>query len=545
MTPAQAVLWQVVRQHRFGLAADAAYLLVAASSIRLLPAAVLHYKFDEQSLVVHSLALPCSFVVLHVLAIFSSISEQKKDSGYPTNMFVLPVTARFLVVWPMIHGCLALAALWLVIATQILWPAGINAPLLLPLVLLWLALAGMQAIGWIPLAQSWLRVAIAVPVYMALIGGAIVVAVLIEGLQLQASAVPRAIVIGVLMAFIGVAYAVARHSVAMARRGDSFDWRAWQRLQGRLLAWRKPAEHPFASAGWAQLWFECRGQAWFLPAMLAPLLLIMGLMMGGIEKHKLELGYRFLAIGLAVPAFVAGFLGAPTARQDAWSKYALGPFLATRPLTSTALVKAKFQMCAVSALITWLLALVLLTPVYFRPGLAQSLYEAAQAAGIARAAAITLLLGGASLALTWLQLVVSLWLGLTGREWVVNTVTFSFLGVMFVGGLCGFWVYLHPEWQPRAMALLPWAMHTAVVAKLILAANVILALVQSRLITLPTAVGLVGLWCVIIAGLLGAAVWLAPPSLVSASSLLPSLVILVPFSRLAVCPLALEWNRHR
>src|SRR5947207_7094217 len=44
MSPAQAMLWQVCRRHRWGLVADGAYLLVAAVAIRLLPAEFLQIK---------------------------------------------------------------------------------------------------------------------------------------------------------------------------------------------------------------------------------------------------------------------------------------------------------------------------------------------------------------------------------------------------------------------------------------------------------------------------------------------------------------------
>jgi hypothetical protein len=48
-----------------------------------------------------------------------------------------------------------------------------------------------------------------------------------------------------------------------------------------------------------------------------------------------------------------------------------------------------------------------------------------------------------------------------------------------------------------------------------------------------------------VAALLATGRWFVPAAIVSWTSLLAALVLLVPFSRLAIAPLALDWNRHR
>jgi hypothetical protein len=73
-----------------------------------------------------------------------------------------------------------------------------------------------------------------------------------------------------------------------------------------------------------------------------------------------------------------------------------------------------------------------------------------------KATAVILLAVALPVLLTWKGLVESLWIGLTGRPWLTNTIAFGF-AILFGGGtLFGVWVSLHPEWQPFLWSLVPW-----------------------------------------------------------------------------------------
>jgi hypothetical protein len=543
MTPVQAMLWQIGWRHRWWLAVDAAYLLAAAITIRLLPEAALRLTLGdlETPQIPYFLGSLCVFVMLHFIAVFSGVelshSERQRGSDFPTHLLVLPVTTRFLVVWPMLSGCLAAGLLWLFVATQVFWPGGIAAPLIWPMLLFAATIAGMQAISWTPVSPAWLRSTVAVPVLMAIVGGTFVAG--IYGFQ-------ASVCFLFLLPILGLAYAAALRGVGMTRRGDCYDWRSWQRLVDHVTSWRKPADHPFRSAARAQLWFECRGQGWLVPLIGGTVMFVMLFPLLGIEKQDVTIGWKVLLFLFAVPPFLGGMLGSALARRDAWSKAVIGPFLATRPLTSAALVKSKFQMCAISAVSTWLLAaLAAAVLVLVRAGLAHSLFQAVTAIGLWRAAVIILVIAGGSLVFTWLQMVSSLWMGLTGREWVVNVFTFGFIGLLTIGGMSGFWVFLHPEWQPWAVAASPWIEGILVTVKLAIAALVVAALLRQQQMNVHQVAMSLGLWCLIVAALLATGRWLLPAALISWSSLLAALVLFVPFSRLAIAPLALDWNRHR
>src|SRR5699024_4833563 len=127
-------------------------------------------------------------------------------------------------------------------------PGGIAAPLVWPMFLFAATIAGMQAISWTPVSPAWLRTTLAVPVLMAIIGGACVAG--IYGL-------PASVFFIFLTPIIGIAFAAALRGVTMTRRGDCYDWRSWQRFMDRITQWQKPAECPFRSARSAQFWFDC------------------------------------------------------------------------------------------------------------------------------------------------------------------------------------------------------------------------------------------------------------------------------------------------
>jgi hypothetical protein len=143
---------------------------------------------------------------------------------------------------------------------------------------------------------------------------------------------------------------------------------------------------------------------------------------------------------------------------------------------------------------------------------------------------------------TWLQLASSLWLGLTGREWVATAAVFAMLGLMATAGALGFWLYLHPQYLPAARALAPWLLGLMVSLKVAIGAAVLAGLVRSRLISAGGVAALGVGWVVFVAGVAALAIWIAPAA---AWHLAAAAALAVPFSRLAVAPLALAWNRHR
>jgi hypothetical protein len=248
---------------------------------------------------------------------------------------------------------------------------------------------------------------------------------------------------------------------------------------------------------------------------------------------------------LAVPTLIAGLVGGSLGRQDAWSKYEMTSFLATRPVTTAALVRAKLVMAAVSTAAAWLVVLPFIGLLLLRPGFLASLLEVAQTVGYGRALAAALAILAATVASTWLHLVANMWLGLTGRPWVVTIVPVIFAVIMFACAGIGFWIYLHPQWYAAVRAAVPWLVFGLVLVKLIVAVVVVMSLARSRLVARKSIGAMIGIWSLVVAGLCLVVYWFVPSEHFALGTAVAGIALNIPFSRLAGAPLALAWNRHR
>ncbi len=536
-SPAQAIWWQMWHQHRWFVAAELAYLLLAAAVVHLLPALFRRASLDatEIPLAVQHLCLPVGLIIVHWIAIFQLTNTDSKQIGFPAHMFVLPVRSRALVACPMFVGCLAMACLWLFFACCLLRPAGIAASLWWPAAALASVLTMLQALSWAPFTQNWVRIVVAVPLSVAWLGGI--------GLLLL-SELPEVFISGVLLAVAALFHGLAVAAVARNRRGDNIEWR----LAGRVLEWatvrRSPSRHPFASGAAAQVWFECRGHAWLLPLfMLCILVVTPGIVF--LHPDDMAFPWKLLAVILALPTLIAGLIGGSLGRQDAWSKYEMTSFLATRPVTTAALVQAKLVMAAFSTAAAWLLMLPFIGLILLRPGFLASILGAAQAVGYGKSLAVVLAILAAAVASTWLSLVANLWLGLTGRPWVVTAVPIILGVAVFAGMGIGFWIYLHPQWYAAVRAAAPWLVYSLLLVKLIVAVLVVAAMAHSRLVARTSIGAMIGVWGVVVAGLCLAVYCFVPSEHLALTQAAAGIVLTIPFSRLAGAPLALAWNRHR
>ncbi|MGA2255277.1 MAG: hypothetical protein ABSG53_11490 [Thermoguttaceae bacterium] len=531
MTPVQAMLWQIWRGWRWGLIVGWAYLLLAAVVAGLLPDIFRHTHLGDVTLpkAGQLLAFPCTFILIYLLVVFSITGADIKERGYWSTMFVLPARTRTLVAWPMIWGCLTLGSGWLFVAGLILRPTGNAVPLVWPVAALAAGLTLLQALSWIPVAQNWLSIAIAVPLFLAL---ATVIALL------AVFKVPEPIATGIFLGLLPLTCTAGLHGVALARRGDRYDWGTWNRLVAWIAAWRKPAEHPFHSAARAQFWFECRSFAWTLPLLIAVLVPFFAIVFVFDQESGVALAWKQMIIFLLIPAITATIIGSQLGNASF-------PFLAARPISSVALVRSKFAMALVSALAACIPVLVVVPLFFLRPGFLESVRQAARAAGEPKAAMILFMAVVLPVALTWKGLAESLWITLPGRAWLINAFGFCVSVLFCVVFPFGLWVSFHPEIQVLLWSMAPWFVGLLLTVKLVIAAWVVSALVRSRLVTYSAAVLMIGGWGLVVAGLWLIVVWLIPGQLLSAGGALAVVVLFVPFSRLAGASLALEWNRHR
>jgi hypothetical protein len=251
------------------------------------------------------------------------------------------------------------------------------------------------------------------------------------------------------------AFLVASAAVESQRRGGSSEWQGVRRAIEFITDALPRRGHRFDSPGHAQFWFEWRRHGMILPlCTLGVLLLIMapGPWLAPIRDETTQVALCWI---LGTPLVLAFALGKGFGKADLWSKEpALPVFLATKPLGNSGWIAAKMKAAALAALASWL-AVALLTPLWlwqccdWHPSLPEALYPPA-----VRHASPALLFG-VLVILTWRLLIGSLFVGLSGRTWMLTTaacgVFATFIGTPLLMAILS----QHPT-VFRNLSWLPW-----------------------------------------------------------------------------------------
>jgi len=544
-SPGLAFAWELRQRHRWGLVALAGYLL-ALGTIKLLILAPAPPVDLERSRSMWLLVLaPLTAAAVYLVAVFSfglSGDLAARQSIYPTRMFTLPVKTAALAGWPMLYGTMAVAGLWLATALFALRPSGIQVPLLWPALFAAGFLAWTQALLWMPYGLPGTRVIVAV-LWLAVADTVVLLAIQLHVAEARMAAF--------LAPQVPLGYFVAALAVRRARRGDVPDWRGGFARLGRIAdllpRWRLALPSP----GRAQLWYEWRRHGQSLPALVAILLPFELAMLFVAGTDNPALFFLTLVGVLLTPPFMASFAAATVRKSspEAGGSYGVTAFTATRPLTTTALIAAKLKMTIWSTLAAWLLVLVAVPlaltwsdtwPVVIERG-----RLLAEAIGAPRAIVVALLGLAGLVASTWKQLAQSLYLGLTGREWLVKASGFAALALLCLIGPLVQWVIDSRSVQGALWNALPWIPAVLVCFKMAVAGWLATRLYHSQLI--PDRALLAGAagWTVAVLTLYGVLAWLFSESSFPHYLLLLVAILEIPLVRLSAAPLALAWNRHR
>jgi len=542
---AAALAWEFRRRHRWGLIALACYLLALATFRLVLLQQGQPQTFDDEQTFSFAVVVPSATAFMYFLAVFSfgfSGDLAGRQSIYPARLFTLPVTSGALAGWPMLYGTAAMAILWLATRFLAVWPSGLDVPLVWPAVLAAVFLVWTQALAWMPYALPGLRVIVTV-LLMVLIDVVIFVA-----LDSKAS---EPVMLAILAPNIPVAYLVARFAVARARRGDVPDRRgifAWFGRMADLLPRRREV---FRSPAGAQVWFEWRRYGRSLPAMVG-ILLPFELLLLFIFSDTPVLVFETLVAVLLTPPFMAAFVAATVSRSspDGSDSYELTPFIAARPLTSVSLVTAKLKTMIWSTLASWLLVLVAVPLALRLSGTSSVVVDGAcqliEIAGTPRAVGFGLLGLSALVLSTWKQLVQSLYIGMSGRGWLVKASVFVTLSFLTLIVILSPWAIRNEAPFAALWRSLPWILAVLVCFKLSTAGWIATRLHDSRLLSDRMLVTGAACWLVVVLALYGLLVWLLdlPPSMPRYLFGLVA-ILAVPWARLSATPLAVAWNRHR
>ena len=276
------------------------------------------------------------------------------------------------------------------------WPALLAASLL----------AWTQALTWMPYALPGLRVIITV-LWLAAIDAIVTVALNFKAGEL--------VMLAILAPHVPLAYATARFAIARARRGDEPDWRPL------FLHWDAS---PFFLGGANTLFAGPRADvagvaaAWpSLPALVG-IVLPFALALLFVFRETPALVFEMLIVALTTPPLMAVFAAATVGGSN------MTRFIATRPVTSASLIAVKLKVTIWSTLAagfscSWAIPSTLklsgTLPLVIEP-----MHRLAEVIGAPHAAVAVLLVFAALVAVTWKQLVQSLYIGMSGREWLLR-----------------------------------------------------------------------------------------------------------------------------
>jgi len=542
-SPARAIAWEFRRRHLWVLIAFAGYLLVLAAIKLLILGPVQPVRLDPPDGRAGVVIAPLSWTFFYYLAVFSfgfAGDLAARQSIYPARMFALPVTTAALAGWPMLYGTAVMASLWLATALFARWPWQIGLPLIWPALLAAVFLAWTQALTWMPYALPGLRVIVTV-LWLAALDAVVLLAIHYHA--------PEPLMVAILAPQLPLAYFAACFAVARARRGDVPDSRGMFARLRQIAVLKRRRDH-FSSPARAQVWFEWRRHGRSLPALVG-ILLPFELALLWLAKDAPAFVFEILFLVLITPPFMAAFTGWTGSKPhpNVSDSYGVPPFSATRPLTSAELIGAKLKMAMWSTLAAWGLVFVTTPLALAWSGTWPVLMERAQrmnaAIGTPRAVAFVLLILAGFIVSTWKQLVQSLHIALTGREWLIKGSVLLTLTFLILLGPIVEWIIDSPSVQRALWNALPLILAGLVGLKMSAAAWIATRLDRSRVLGDRAFVAGAACWVLAVLALYGVLVWFFSTPFVARYVLALIAILAVPLARLSAAPLALAWNRHR
>ena len=556
-SPAIAIAWEFGRRLRLGLVVLAVYAIVMGTILLLRHTLGQPVSLQDGEDFAALLAVPVTTTFMFFLGVFSfgfAGDLGARESMYPARMFTLPVTTRALAGWPMFYGAASMMILFLTAGRFLtfedtgalgrfkLQPWGIEAPLIWPSLLAAVFLAWTQALTWMAYGWRGLRVIVTV-LWLITLEAAVFVAVEYQ--------VPEAVMVAFLAPQLPLAYLAACFAVSRARRGDVPDWRGMSaRLSRTFDVFRRRRDH-FPSPARAQMWFEWRQHGPSLPVWVAILLPFELAMLFLARDEPPAMTFYTLFAVLLTPPLMAGFVAATVSKSNASARdsYGVPPFTATRPLTSAALIAAKLKVTLWSTLVTWLLVLIAiplglalsgtLSVVTFRVN------EGIETFGRPRIVAVMLLGLLVLMASTWKRLVHSLFLDLSGREWLIKSSVLLALSLLVIIWPFGRWIHDDSKVLAALLNALPVILAVLVCVKMSCAVWIATHLYDGRLLSDRTLVTGAACWLAAVLALYGLFVWFWSTPHVARYFLLLIAILEIPLARLSAAPLALAWNRHR
>lgn len=351
-----AMTWEMLHRGRWSL--SAAFLTANALPILLLAALRRDGAIDPQDssvFIMHMVLMQIGALVFGA-AIFSA-------QGQMASLYVFPLSSATLVAWRMLP---AMACMFVQsVASTVLLNAlfDLDWPLWGPAMFLAVALASVYAASWLAEKSGWIIVSL------------IVVATLLgfwnKSRYGELFSLPKHmwqdVTAGEIAAMLAVAlcaYWVSVVSVARNRRGDSLPELGIVAWLVQMFDTASDADRPLRTPAAAQFWFEWQRKGLAMPIAVA-FCIVFGvgcwLLFSRDAKALIE---ALLAGGflLSLLAAICGIGLGNSGPHDA--NFAIGSFLATRPMPSAAMARSVLKMAALSVLCAWLVWALALLVIY-------------------------------------------------------------------------------------------------------------------------------------------------------------------------------------
>lgn len=272
--------------------------------------------------------------------------------GFPTRMYVLPISTSLLVSAQMLSGILTGILIYLAVAGMSWTLLGTKWPLLGPSFFLAIFLAWNMTIVW---SAPGLSVVKAVP--SILIWATLLVWVGkrfgIDNLPMNPSRMWTSVTPSELltMALLGVgAYVTALIGVSLDRHGDSPEltrMKGW--LEKDVLIGRSRDDRGFSSPDAAQMWFEMRTKGHLIPiANVFIQLILFTSYLCGQHDGLLIVASVFVPIGC--PYFIGLLAGSCSSPHDPAQ---MDSFRAIRPMSAQSLAYVMLKNGGLTILLTW------------------------------------------------------------------------------------------------------------------------------------------------------------------------------------------------
>jgi hypothetical protein len=494
-----------------------------------------------------SIAFMTGLALLIGVVTYGGADLSSPESVFPKHTMVFPASTRTLVLAPMLYGAATVAVFWLILAAAAFRPAGLALPVFWPAGMVAAMVAWLQAASWAPYRVPFLRILMLLLVLAVLIP--IGVAGQVLGLH-PAASFAMSLLVGAL------AYPVALIGVSRARRGDGVSSRQTRAAKGPSVVRDRP-QSKFTSPSAAQFWFDLVRNVWYPPAITLLVEVVFLLTFVGAGKSApnsflpawVPPGLPQLGILLSVPMFIIAVHAIVFGKFDMWTKAVdFPPFLLTRPVSTAAIIAGKLRSAAVVTVLVWLVtALVIVTYACLPHSydaqhswlMVVAQYASWRAASAAALAALLLII------LTWGQISRSLWISVSGKQWLVHGFpTFA----MLVWGTLGWSAYrLHqnPTLWHNIVTNVGQVLATAAIFRGLVGIALLCHLVHRSLLFPSTALKTFSAWLAACGVLFVAILALAEPLRHAPLAVGAVIALFVPLVRPALAVLLLHYNRHR